>query len=413
MRKAKVALVGIGGFGVSHLNTISQLQEKGTVELSAVCDKNLALYESNLDKFNFNNIRKYTDYEEFLAKEKALDLVILSTPIPLHKAMSCMAMEAGNNVLLEKPPAVTIQDIDYIIAAQQKTQKHCFVGFQMTSSKSFLQFKEELQSGIIGELTRITGAGNWCRSQGYFTRSPWVGKLIHNGNYVLDGTVNNPFAHLLNNCLLLAGLKDKKYRVPNWVQAELYRSNNIEGEDTSCVRVMTVGNTEVYFLATICSKKNDLPIINVLGTKGRALWRYDGFYEFYDLNNNLIKENCIVSNANLDHLENITNYIMGENSELPCSISDTRDFVLTSNLAFESSKTTHKIAKEYLAYFNENCERIDELKQNKDFIYLKDIEDIINSSVKEGKLFSELGIKWSMKTSPFYAKDYKSFELYK
>jgi len=413
VRKIKVGLVGIGGFGSNHLKQIRNFCDNGRVLLEAVCDKNIDVYEKNLVELNFNNIRKYVDYEAFLGSEKGLDLVIICTPIPMHMSMSCLAMEAGYNVLLEKPPAVTIQDIDKIIATKVKTGKMCFVGFQMTSCKSFVSFKESLQSDIIGGILKIAGTGTWCRDHGYFTRAPWVGKILYNGNYVLDGTVNNPLAHVLNNCLILAGSKATKDASPQWVQSELYKANDIESEDTSCLRVMTQGGTEVYFIATICGKNNDLPYIIVTGERGKGIWSYNGTCEFYDTEGTLIKRNSIISDSNNDHYENIISYLQGLSNKIPCNIEDTRNFVLVSNLAFESSKITHKIDKQYLDYLNTDKIKISEINEKTDFLYLRDIEKIVEQAVVECKLFSELGVAWAVETSRFYAENYTKFELYK
>jgi len=112
MDKLRLALVGLGGMGKTHLKVIRQLADEGKVELVAVCNRNSDRFSESLSKFGFESAHRYEDYDVFINSGEKLDLVVISTPIPLHKIMSCKALTAGYNVLLEKPPAVTIQDID-------------------------------------------------------------------------------------------------------------------------------------------------------------------------------------------------------------------------------------------------------------------------------------------------------------
>lgn len=66
-------------------------------------------------------------------------------------------------MLLEKPPAVTIQDIDEIISAAEETGRLCAVNFLLTSSKSFLDLKNRVKEGRLGKIRKIAGAGLWKR----------------------------------------------------------------------------------------------------------------------------------------------------------------------------------------------------------------------------------------------------------
>lgn len=403
MKSLRFGLIGIGGIGEVHLKMIKALTEQGKVELVAVCDKYLARYSENLDKLGFLSTHRYEELDDFLYSGENMDLVIISTPIPLHRDMCCKVMKAGYDVLLEKPPAVTIQDLDDMIKVKKETKRFCAVGFQHTSEQSFVYFKDKIMQGEIGEVQFICAQGIWTRDTGYFSRTPWAGKLMLQGNYVLDGTVNNPFAHALNNCLILADIKENGSS-PKWVQGELYHANLIEAEDTSCVRIKTENEVEILFVTTLCSKDTETPYIRVEGSKGIGCWDYDGNVTFRNYEDEENYESVqIESDAFHDMYDNIIEFKNKNIDKINCSLEDTRKFVLTSNLAFQSSFEISAI--------HEKDKEVYEM-EGVPLVTIKDINDIVHRAAEEKKLFSELSIGWSKKTELVYAEGYHKFSLY-
>ena len=316
MNSLKIGLVGIGGFGQVLLQYIARLQLENRLELAAVCDIQLEKHLASVTKDPFSKLRTYDNYEMFLSTERQLDAIIIATPIPLHVEMGIMAMEAGYNVMLEKPPALTIQDIDRMIEVHRRAGKVMAIGFQHTSETSFRKFCEELRRGRIGKIKAVAGAGLWKRTHGYFTRSPWVGKLRVDGRYVLDGTIYNPFSHLLMNCLVLAGLECETEVLPVWVQSELYRANAIEGEDTSCLRAVMDNGVELFFCASICARENATPYIRVQGTEGWAYLDYDGWIRYGTELKERQEQYHIECDRRYDHLVNFVDYLKGRTSHL-------------------------------------------------------------------------------------------------
>jgi predicted dehydrogenase len=413
MERLKIGLVGIGAFGQVLLNYIRKLQVENKLNLAAVCDVNLDKCLATLEENSLCTVRAYSDYDRFLQTERQLDAVIISTPIPVHAEMGIKAAEAGHNVLLEKPPAVTLQDMDRMIAVRKRTGNVFAVGFQHTSERSFVRFSELILGGTIGRVTTVCAAGAWKRTRGYFTRSPWVGKLVFEGKYVLDGTINNPFSHLLMNCLILSGLQDHEEVSPEWIQAELYHANDIESEDTSCLRANMENGVEIFYCASICGQDSGIPFILVEGTDGKASWDYDGRIKRWDRYDQLKSDLTVESDRRYDHLVNFTDFLKGRTPKLSCTLEATRKFVLTANLAFESAGKTRKISEVYTEKWDGQGRRIDNLKHVDDFLCVKNIESIMELAVKSKKLFSEIGVEWATGTKPFRAAGYREFKLFK
>lgn len=402
MRTGRIAVIGINGFGGTHLGAARRLQEAGLFTIQAVCESNFEASREKIEALGKEGIRCYRDYKELLNCEKSLDFVVVATPIHLHRAMAVDIMESGANVLLEKPPAVTAQDVDAIIDASRRTGKACAVNFMMTSGRAFLELKDRIAGGELGKLRTIAGKGLWKRLDSYYQRTPWAGKLTYGGQYVLDGTINNPLAHVLNNMLLLAGAGGPQQI--GSVMAELYHGHNIEAEDTSCVRIETVSGIELLFYATLCSPtEEEPPEIFVEGSDGTAKWSYDNGLEVVR-NGQVYRANYGEEDPFAQMYGNLFRVIAGEEKRLHCGIEDTRNFVLASNGAFESSGGTHAVPGRYLKKTDEDGSVATEIEG---------IGDVIRRAAREHKLFSEMDIPWAAAGKPFAMDGYREFKQFR
>src|SRR5690606_26413882 len=146
----KVGLIGISGFGATHGRVILNLSDRKDLECDAFADIKVDPNDPIYRGLVSNGAKYYKDYKDMLDNHRDLDFVVIATPIPLHNPMAVYVLNKGFNVLLEKPPAVTIQDLDAIIKAKQDSGKLCAVDFQNTSHKSFIQLNDILCEGKLG-----------------------------------------------------------------------------------------------------------------------------------------------------------------------------------------------------------------------------------------------------------------------
>src|ERR1700731_839993 len=87
------------------------------VHLAAICDVNIAAAREAADASGIPSA--YADIGEMLAKEKP-DLVDICTPPKTHAKIAIEVIQAGSNVLIEKPMAQTLEECDAIIAAARE-----------------------------------------------------------------------------------------------------------------------------------------------------------------------------------------------------------------------------------------------------------------------------------------------------
>jgi predicted dehydrogenase len=104
MKKKNTAVVGAGWFGRAHVRNFDDLSK-----LMAICDKN----EEKLQQLSaqYDGVNIYTDVDD-LIKNEDLDAVSIVTPPKLIPSLSKQFVEKGIDVLMEKPMALRLDDLD-------------------------------------------------------------------------------------------------------------------------------------------------------------------------------------------------------------------------------------------------------------------------------------------------------------
>jgi predicted dehydrogenase len=259
--------VGARGHGWWHLENLRRLEGTGVARLVGVVDRR----PGAVDLDGFTDVEIGTDLDEVLTRTRP-HVTVICTPIHTHADLSVTAMEAGSHVLLEKPPAPTYEEYRRISRVAERTGRACQIGFQDLGSLALPAIRRLIEDGAVGEVIGIGAAGAWVRPRSYFTRSPWAGRREVDGVPVVDGALTNPFAHATASALWLAGV-ERRDEIAD-VEVELFRANEIESDDTSCLRIRPVTGPAIVVAATLCAAEDQEPTIVVHGTAGRIALRY-------------------------------------------------------------------------------------------------------------------------------------------
>src|ERR1051325_5217007 len=115
-RQWRCAVMGTGLVGEWHVKVTSRLPN---TTLAAVCEIDVAKGKKVLEKYNLQNVPVYADQAEMLRKEQ-LDIVHICTPSGDHMNPAIMAMEAGKNVIVEKPMEIQLDRIERMEAVAKK-----------------------------------------------------------------------------------------------------------------------------------------------------------------------------------------------------------------------------------------------------------------------------------------------------
>ncbi|MDH7570497.1 MAG: Gfo/Idh/MocA family oxidoreductase [Armatimonadota bacterium] len=136
----------------------------------------------------------YADYRDLLQR-KDLDLVVNATFSHQHVPVTKEFLEAGFNVLCEKPLARRAAEVDELIAAAKKSGKVLAIFQQSRYAAYFLKLQEVLRSGVLGRIVQINIAFN-----GFARRWDWQTLTKYNG-----GNLLNTGPHPLDQALQLFG----------------------------------------------------------------------------------------------------------------------------------------------------------------------------------------------------------------
>jgi predicted dehydrogenase len=186
MEKAKIALIGLGGIGqVMHLPALLKLKE---VEVEAVCDKDFSKAKNLAKKHNIKKFYKNT--EDLLSENPDINAVIIATPTNTHLDVSIKCLEAGKNVLVEKPIARDYKETARIVEASEKSNKILMVGMNNRFRNDTMLQRTFIKSKEIGDVFYVkTG---WLKmkssAEKWFTEREKAGGgvFIDNGIAMLD-----------------------------------------------------------------------------------------------------------------------------------------------------------------------------------------------------------------------------------
>jgi predicted dehydrogenase len=273
---ARIALIGVSGYGRIHLQLVYELIERGAVQLVAAAVINPSEEIANVRRLKECGCAVHDDFEEMLRKHAGqIDLCLIPTGIPWHERMTIAALQAGANVLVEKPLAGSLRDVQAICAAEKATGRFVAVGFQDFYTEGTRWLKRELLAGAIGGVKAIRVLGFWPRPASYYTRNRWAGRLRADGAAVFDSPFNNAFGHFVNLALYFAGATPGDVATARHVEAELFHAHEIESFDTGVVRATTAAGTALWLGFSHACRKIADPEIVIEGTAGRAQWSYE------------------------------------------------------------------------------------------------------------------------------------------
>ena len=145
-KKVRFAVVGVGGLGKSHIEGIHNNSD--VAELVCVCDNREDIAKDIAGK---HGVPYYLDFYKMLA-DGGFDCVILVTPDQIHREHAVAALEAGYNVLCEKPLAQTVEDCAAMVEAAKRSGKKFMTGQVCRKAPGFVKAKELVDAGEIGEL---------------------------------------------------------------------------------------------------------------------------------------------------------------------------------------------------------------------------------------------------------------------
>ena len=275
-KKVKVGIIGTGWIADAHIQAYLKQPD---VEIVAGADLIPGKAAAFFKKHGVEGVK--TDYkngyEMVNDKSLGLDAVSICTYNRQHAPCAIEAMEAGVNVLLEKPFTVTLDEAIEVMKVEKKTGKVLSIGFQPRFDPNMILLKDIIQSGVLGKIYYVqTGGG---RRRGIPTpygttfiedKTAGLGALADIGCYSLDMILNalgNP------KPLTVSGYKSGFFgQDPNYIgykkcgHPEYHKV--FEVDDFAAAFIRMEGDIVIDFRISWAMNMNTSGDTLVLGTKG-------------------------------------------------------------------------------------------------------------------------------------------------
>jgi predicted dehydrogenase len=287
----KTGIIGCGK--VAHLHAKALLNLEGS-EFLAVWSRTPASAERFAEKYG---VAAYKDISSMVENEN-LDLVIVCTPHPFHKDPTIEALNAGSNVLVEKPLASSLADCDSMIETASRNQKQLGVISQRRWYAPVMRVKRAIDAGKIGQAVFGTINMLGWRDEAYYNADPWRGTwkeegggvLVNQAPHQLDillwymgeidelfgawGNLNHPYIEVEDTALAIIRFKNGALGniiVSNSEKPGIYGKVHVHGRNGASVGVQTDGGA--MFVAGMS---------NVLEPPMNDLWTVPGEEEMLE-----------------------------------------------------------------------------------------------------------------------------------
>ncbi len=183
----RYALIGCGRISPNHIAAA----KANNLEIVGLCDIQKENIQDKVKKFDLDaSIAQYIDYKEMLIKEKP-ELVAIATESGKHAQIALDCIDAGCNVIIEKPIALSLADADKIIqSAKEKHVKVC-ANHQNRFNKSIQKIREAVEKERFGKLFYGTAHIRWCRDREYYDCASWRGTWEQDGGALMNQCIHN------------------------------------------------------------------------------------------------------------------------------------------------------------------------------------------------------------------------------
>lgn len=295
MAVKKVAVIGCGTIGTSEHIPAYIKNEKS--EIKYFCDIIPEKAQAMVDKYGCGTA--ITDYHDIL-KDPEVAAVSVCVPNYMHSKIAIDCLNAGKNVLCEKPAATTYEEALAMQDAQEKSGKILNIGVVNRFNPAVVRIKNLIDSGELGEVYHV-----YCSFRSYRSIPGWGGwfttKAMSGGGVLIDWGIH--FLDLILYCINEAkttAVSGKAYcklgkKLDDYVYTGMWAGppkkdgiDNVEDFVTGLIR--TEGPTISLNGAWAQNLNENEMFIDFLGTKGGIRLQYGANFKLYSTKNGALTE---------------------------------------------------------------------------------------------------------------------------
>lgn len=162
------------GFGLLGAGLVAPFHAKSIVtsekcELIAVTDIDQARAQKFSQEYNCEAVASLDD----LIKNDKIDVINVTTPNHLHKEAVIQIAEAKKSIIVEKPPALSMKDVDDMVEVCEKNGVKLGVSLQCRVRPAVQAVKKALDAGRFGRILHADAYMKWFRTREYYHSDGW------------------------------------------------------------------------------------------------------------------------------------------------------------------------------------------------------------------------------------------------
>ena len=241
------AIVGCGNIAEIHANALSQLPG---INITAVADVDITKAGHLSYKYTDNTAKVYKNITVMLSSED-INVLHICTPHYLHVPMAVEGLKSGKDIFMEKPPAISLKEFEYLKETVKKSNHHIGFCFQNRYNQAVMALDTIVESKSLGSLIGSRAFVTWRRDKAYYSDG-WHGILSKEGG----GVLINQSIHTLDLMLRYLG-------TPKVITASMnnhHLSGITEVEDTLEAWMEFADGKRACFYASN-AYANDAPVI--------------------------------------------------------------------------------------------------------------------------------------------------------
>lgn len=221
----KVGIIGAGSITKTQLDSFSKNKN---VQVVAIADINESLAREKAEIYAIPNY--YSDYKRILEDED-IDAVSIATPTFTHCAITVEALKAGKDVLCEKPPALSVKEVELAVKTAHETGKLLMWELPCRFMQQIQFLKKHIDSGNMGNIIHAEA----CRINRYSAIGGWFAdKEKAGGGMLIDATI-----HQIDEIMYLMGYPKVKTIVGISTDVNNDLAGKLKGRDSGWISADT------------------------------------------------------------------------------------------------------------------------------------------------------------------------------
>ncbi|WP_101723326.1 Gfo/Idh/MocA family protein [Eggerthella timonensis] len=184
----KVAIIGCGRIALNHVKAV----EANGLELAALCDVVPGKAEGLLERAAWAcpAPKIFEGYREMLAAVPEIGLVAIATESGEHARIALDCIDAGKNVIIEKPIALSMADADEIVRRAGERGVKVSACHQNRFNVAVRHARRAVEEGRFGRMSHGSVHVRWNRGRGYYDQAPWRGTWAQDGGCLMNQCIH-------------------------------------------------------------------------------------------------------------------------------------------------------------------------------------------------------------------------------